>query len=1527
MPYIGNNHIAGDHTNNFKVLDDISSFTATFDGSASSVVDTTNNTIRVVEHRFIQGQRVTYTNGGGGNIGGLTSGTAYFVIFDSASTIKLATSASNATNSTSINLSAVGSGSSHTLNAAFDGVNTKFKLTHGSGTGVRLNNATQINVAINNVVQRPNLDPNNFTDGFALEDNHKIVFQTAPTSEDIFWGSIISNSLPTFDISDHKVDTFTGDGSTTEFNLSHTPANNESLMVSINGVLQHPSDGHNARSYTLIANVVQFTAAPAVGDEIQVRHMGFAGATTGDVSGFYGRTGNVVLTANDHITTGDITARNINASGILTASSASFGGNVSIGGTLSYEDVTNIDSVGIVTAREGIFLPDNKKIELGNVSGSGDLQLYHDGGHSRIVDNGTGNLVVQTDGFRLRSTDQSEVLMMASKNNSVDLYYDNDKKFETSAKGIQVGTGVTFETNGQGTFSGIVTSRGYEVSYADGAVSHDYFKAGRIRIFDNGSHCHFRFGDHPSYAQHQRYSSSEVVRTNNWYLQNTAATRYAITWINNDGPVNLYYSKGYAPDYSIKLSTTPIGVTVGSGVTIETNGQATFAGITTFSDLDVDGHTNLDNVSVAGVSTFASSIHVADSIIHQGDTDTKIEFSTNDIRTTVANKLRIHHAANGLNYFNGNNISQATSTHTKLAGSDYVHRFRDEEGDDTLVQFFNTNVKNSVIEWNDYGSTTAAGNLIFKGVSGGSGLEHARFTGSGNFNLLRDLDVDGNVSIAGVTTMSSTLNLESGVKINTSSDSGATRLFNIAHATSSSPLVRIANTYASGRTVTIEYQNTQSRFTQGIQQGSPHGFITHSINPRPISFWNSSTERLRVESSGNISIFKDLDVDGHTNLDNVSIAGVTTSTGNIYADNYFANSGLTLNNNGNPSVNITSTSTTGSSRIHFGDPDSTSVGKIYYVHNGDYMQFSTAYNERLRIHSNGFMSLGSSSAPTKFGIRGNSATTDATMQIVGNGVSTLLLGQDSDGGVIRGQGGNSVLKFKTGGGGDTAAASGGTEVFRLRGSNFLIGTTASRAIASTHTSRFQIEGTGTDTSSAHIIFNSNSPTGAFLFLGKSRGTSNASNNRAINGDQLGTIAFHGADGTDIQSEGAYIRAQVDGTSGSNDMPGRLVFATTADGSSSATERLRIDSSGRLLVNTTTTYTSNQIMIVKGASPTGGGNRPYDGQLAIESTETSGAINTGGVLAFIGHDGGTSRGFGSIRNLKEDGTSGNYGTYMSFETRANGSAPAEKVRIDSSGRLGINQSTPVSRLHISEAGSNTITIQLTNATTGHTAGTDGMTMGYSTNSSAGFINVCESSAFTIKTGGTAVANERFRITSTGNVGISSAVPVERLDVNGSINAGEENSAFAQIRNEVGTNIQSFKHYFTVNKSSVTGNATNRTIISLNIDSNFHQAVFEVTYGCRLQGAGDTNTRPSKIIFGVNRFAGNNTVSVNKKVIEQDSSAASHADVNIVSVSGTNYIIRVEFSSSINVSSFAGGWIEGSCVASSFTVVDYYYGVRR
>jgi len=57
----------------------------------------------------------------------------------------------------------------------------------------------------------------------------------------------------------------------------------------------------------------------------------------------------------------------------LNATSGSFTGNVSIGGTLTYEDVVNVDSVGLVTAREGVFVPDDKIIKIGNTA---EVQIY-----------------------------------------------------------------------------------------------------------------------------------------------------------------------------------------------------------------------------------------------------------------------------------------------------------------------------------------------------------------------------------------------------------------------------------------------------------------------------------------------------------------------------------------------------------------------------------------------------------------------------------------------------------------------------------------------------------------------------------------------------------------------------------------------------------------------------------------------------------------------------------------------------------------------------------------------------------------------------------------------------------------------------------------------------------------------------------------------------------------------------------------------------------------------------------------------
>lgn len=86
--------------------------------------------------------------------------------------------------------------------------------------------------------------------------------------------------------------------------------------------------------------------------------------------------------------------------------------------------------------------------------------------------------------------------------------------------------------------------------------------------------------------------------------------------------------------------------------------------------------------------------------------------------------------------------------------------------------------------------------------------------------------------------------------------------------------------------------------------------------------------------------------------------------------------------------------------------------------------------------------------------------------------------------------------------------------------------------------------------------------GPLLFFSKSRGASIGTRGIVSNSDALGTIRFLGDDGTAFLI-GASIRADVDGIPGVNDLPTRLVFATTADGASSPTERLRIDSNGRV----------------------------------------------------------------------------------------------------------------------------------------------------------------------------------------------------------------------------------------------------------------------------------------------------------------------------------------------------------------------------
>jgi len=129
--------------------------------------------------------------------------------------------------------------------------------------------------------------------------------------------------------------------------------------------------------------------------------------------------------------------------------------------------------------------------------------------------------------------------------------------------------------------------------------------------------------------------------------------------------------------------------------------------------------------------------------------------------------------------------------------------------------------------------------------------------------------------------------------------------------------------------------------------------------------------------------------------------------------------------------------------------------------------------------------------------------------------------------------------------------------------NLLVGTNSARTPVGI-TPKFQVEGTGAD-SSISIIRNANSTSNPYLFFAKSRSASTGGSTIVQSGDNLGAIYFAGADGTDIISYAAKINCAVDGTPGANDMPGRLTFLTTADGAATPTERMKIDSSGDVTI--------------------------------------------------------------------------------------------------------------------------------------------------------------------------------------------------------------------------------------------------------------------------------------------------------------------------------------------------------------------------
>jgi len=267
----------------------------------------------------------------------------------------------------------------------------------------------------------------------------------------------------------------------------------------------------------------------------------------------------------------------------------------------------------------------------------------------------------------------------------------------------------------------------------------------------------------------------------------------------------------------------------------------------------------------------------------------------------------------------------------------------------------------------------------------------------------------------------------------------------------------------------------------------------------------------------------------------------------------------------------------GSSQVLFSDSDSDFAGRLFYNHTTDALQFFVNAAERARIDSSGRLGIGVT-------------TVDEKLHVSGGNIKQQLAAA-TNGGFFINNGTNDLIAIGSGG---FAANGGSVTDGGIRAANNLVFATGSgtpergrfdssgRLLVGTSTARSNFFNTPIVSSLVNVevaadnqiefagIRNRNNTEGALIALAKSRGTTAGSNTVVVSGDELGRVSFQGSDGTEFV-EGAFIQAQVDATPGANNMPGRLVFSTTADGAASPTERARITNAGFFKASNTGSY--------------------------------------------------------------------------------------------------------------------------------------------------------------------------------------------------------------------------------------------------------------------------------------------------------------------------------------------------------------------
>jgi hypothetical protein len=1088
------------------------------------------------------------------------------------------------------------------------------------------------------------------------------------------------------------------------------------------------------------------------------------------------------------------------------------------------EDTTPQLGGNLASNGNDILFADNDKAIFG--AGS-DLQIFHNGSHSYVSDQGTGNLRILAENFQVKNAADNEAMIVAVPNAGVSLYYNNTAKLATTATGINV--------------TGTVTSDGLTVDTATGSASPTPSKI-TIATSTNASDWSttspwgslaFYSADSSAGGAKEEVTldvvSAQVTGGVSDFRINTynsgAKERFRIS---HDGDISFYEDTGTSAALFWDASAERLGLgTTSPTTTLDVNGTIKYGSLSD-GTITITGFADEDNMasnSATLIPTQQSVKAYVDSQVSSAG-GTGISFADNEkAQFGASNDLQIYHdAANGSSY-----ISEAGAGNLYLQGSNLILEdinggnflYGTQGGDVKVYHNGSTKLATTstgidvvgtatmdglVVEGNTYIDTNNGADAFYVTRFGNVQNESASFVvddGALTINSIQDEQYGSfriNSTRDGVGT-AARFNINNGGDISFYDDTGTSQaLFWDASAESlgigtTSPAARLdilgskdstnlivsaaLNTVGGGSLADyneILFDNTQVSGASG-QAYIRHFANSHNDSESAIAFGTTTTggttnEALRIRGNGNVgigttspsytldvasaaannqtlarfsssggvrAIFNtDSDDDGSLSLydkndaaqvlirslgssylngGNVGI-GTTSPEGTLHVENA-SNNALIMDAPANR-YNAIGFQTAGVDKWWLGRADSDQIaGDAFFigVDNGNVTD-AGGLSSKLVIDSSGSVGIGTTSPAT-------------TLDVAGSGAEIAIRDTRNQSWTI----GDTVasLGFYS----DDASGSSGSTLNLARGAIDLVTTST---FGSTHDMVFKTRGDVTTSALERLRITSSGRVGI--------GTTSPS--QAL--DVVGAIKV--SDG--ILNAGAAGSASVFNEDG-----------TTADfrvESSGNTHMLFVDG-GLNRVGIGTSSPASTLEISKNDQTNGA-------TLSITNSFEGGSWTAGdtvGTVDFRVDDGSTTEKIrGQIKVFDDTSVSTTYPAYnaMSFST-GNLNTLNERMRIDSSGRVGIGTTSPSAKLHIDTGSDEGIRMQRTGTNANFHAIEFRNSDDTATNSKIGWnsneLRLEATSTYRVVTN----SSDALLINSLGNVGIGTTSPSGNLDVTSTV----------------------------------------------------------------------------------------------------------------------------------------------------------------